>query len=248
MDTTCNDFLNGRLSIRQPASGYRAGVDAVILAASVPAKAGQSVLELGCGVGTAILCLGARVPDLSLSAVEIQPDMAELAHQNGVANGQNLSVLTADLTALPDDIKQRLFDHVLANPPYFDRNSSTRSARTNREIAMGEQTPLDLWVATAARRLAPGGYASFIHRIERLPELLMAIDGRLGSIQVLPLAPRQGRDPGLVLLRARKGGRAAFRLHAAVVMHDGPRHEKDGENYTPMFTRILREAGEIDFP
>ena len=80
--TTTDDFLGGLVSVIQPRKGYRAGVDAVLLAASIPAKPGQQVLELGCGVGVASLCLAARVPDLTMTGVELQSDYAALALQN----------------------------------------------------------------------------------------------------------------------------------------------------------------------
>ncbi|MFZ2468854.1 MAG: methyltransferase, partial [Parvibaculum sedimenti] len=37
---TDDGFLGGRLQLLQPAKGYRAGIDAVLLAASVPARHG----------------------------------------------------------------------------------------------------------------------------------------------------------------------------------------------------------------
>ena len=57
---SCDAFLGGRLRIWQPRAGYRAGIDPVMLAAAVPARPRQSVLELGCGAGTASLCLAAQ--------------------------------------------------------------------------------------------------------------------------------------------------------------------------------------------
>lgn len=247
-DVTDNAFLDGRLIIRQPAKGYRAGVDPVLLAASVPAKTGQSVLELGCGVGTAALCLGVRVPGLHLTGVEVQADYAKLAQLNGARNGQEFDVFCADLADLPPDLRQKQFDHVMANPPYFDRNASTAARNLGREIALGEGTALATWVDVAARRLAPKGYASFIHRAERLPDLLPALSGRLGSIQVLPLQPRQARDANLVLVRARKGGRAAFRLHPAVLLHEGRHYDGDRESYTTDIRAVLRDGAGLDFP
>lgn len=245
--TTTNAYLDGGLTIRQPAKGYRAGVDPVLLAASVPAKAGQSVLELGCGVGTASLCLGCRVQGLRLVGVELQPDYAALARENAETNGQGMTVFDGNLADLPADLKQQRFDHVIANPPYFDRTASTEAEDAGREMAMGEGTPLDTWIDVAARRLAPKGYASFIHRAERLPEILSAMEGRLGSIEVLPLLPREGRIAGLILIRARKGGRADFRLHAPVVMHRGSRHERDEESYTLRIRAVLRDGSSLAF-
>ncbi|SHI96438.1 tRNA1(Val) A37 N6-methylase TrmN6 [Shimia gijangensis] len=244
---TRNAFLDGRLTICQPAKGYRAGVDPVLLAASIPATKGQSVLELGCGVGTASLCLGHRVRGLALSGVELQEDYAQFARCNAAENGQSLAVFCADLTNLPSELRQKRFDHVIANPPYFDRQASTVAQDRGREVALGEDTPLDAWIETASKRLAPKGFATFIHRAERLPDLLSAMMLRLGSIEVLPLQPRVGRDANLVLVRARKGGRAAFRLHAPVLLHEGRAHDGDRESYTPRVRRVLRDGDALPF-
>ena len=118
---TEDEFLGGKLLIKQPRNGYRAGVDPVLLAASVNTKPMQSVLELGCGVGVASLCLGRRVPDLQLTGIEIQSDLAQLAQENAAHNQLTMDVVIGDLAVLPQGLKSIQFDHVIANPPYFDR-------------------------------------------------------------------------------------------------------------------------------
>ena len=241
---TCDAFLGGRLHLWQPRGGYRAGIDPVLLAASVPARAGERVLELGCGVGTAILCLGTRVSGLSLTAVELQPHLADLARRNG---GETLKVVTADLDDLPLDLRQRQFDHVLANPPYYDRAASKPSDDAAREAAHGEDVPLARWVKVAAKRLAPKGQAHFIHRAERLPDLIRALPDDLGSVEVLPIAARAGRAPDRIILRARKNGRGAFRLHPALVMHEGPHHVSDGDSFVAEIADVLRNAAPLRF-
>ncbi|MFG6529908.1 MULTISPECIES: tRNA1(Val) (adenine(37)-N6)-methyltransferase [unclassified Sulfitobacter] len=246
-DLTCDAFLGGKLHLWQPrrGRGYRAGVDPVLLAASIEAEAGQSVLELGCGAGAAVLCLGARVPGLTLTGCELQPAYAELARRNG---GAALEVVEADLTEMPLHLRQRQFDHVLANPPYFDRAASVQSRDPGRETALGEATPLRQWVRTAARRLKPKGHAHFIHRAERLPEILAALPHEMGSVEVLPLASRAGRMPELILLRARKNGRGAFRLYHSFVMHRGARHEGNGDSYVPEIEAVLRQGAPLVYP
>lgn len=248
MELTQDDFLGGQLSLWQPARGYRAGVDPVLLAASVPAVPGQSVLELGAGVGTAILCLGRRVAGLTLHAVELQSDYAKLASRNAADNQIEMDVHTADLTSLPSDLRQLQFDHVLMNPPYFDRTRTTPSDDPGRDIAFGGDTPLETWIDVAARRLGPKGGLSLIQRMERLPEVLAALQGRLGSVEVLPLAPRVGRRADLFLLRARKRGRAAFVLHPPLVLHEGDKHERDGESYRPEIMKVLRNGAALPWP
>jgi tRNA1(Val) A37 N6-methylase TrmN6 len=243
---TYDAFLGGRMHLYQPKNGYRAGIDPVLLAASINATAGQSVLELGCGAGAAGLCLAARIPGLTLSGVERQADYAELARRNAQVNGVDLSVIEADLTELPSAVRQLQFDHVIANPPYYRRGRGTIARDHGREAALGEDTPLAAWVDVATRRLAPKGYAHFIQQAERLPDLLAACDRRLGSIEVLPLIPRAGREAQLVILRARAGGRAAFRLHAPLVLHAGEHHGRDAEDYTPLVGSVLRNGAAIE--
>lgn len=244
-DLTCNDFLGGRVHLWQPRSGYRAGVDPVLLAAAVPATAGQSVLELGCGAGAAVLCLAARVSDLRLTGVELQPAYADLASRNAVENNAPLEVVEGDLAELPVDLRQQQFDHVIANPPYYRAGAHSPADDDGRRVALGEQTPLAAWVDVAARRLAPKGYLHMIQKADRLADMVSACADRLGSLEVLPLAPRRGREAELVILRARKGGRAAFRLHAPVILHAGDRHERDGESYTPELSAVLREGAAL---
>ena len=242
-DLTQDAYLGGKLHLWQPKRGYRAGVDPVLLAASVQAVAGQSVLELGCGAGAAILCLGARVPGLTLVGVEREAAWADLARRNGVDD-----VATADLTDLPMPLRERQFDHVLANPPFFDRSASRPSHDPLREAAHAQDTPLEDWVTAAGKRLKPQGRAHFIHRAERLPDLLNALPQDLGSAEVLPITSRKGRAAERIILRCKKNGRGAFRLHAPVVMHEGDAHRDDHtDDYAPAIRAVLREGAMLEF-
>jgi len=243
-----DDFLGGQLRLWQPKTGYRAGVDPVLLAASVPARAGDTVLDLGCGAGVAALCVARRVPKVIASGVEVQAAYADLARRNAAENALSLEVIEGDLADMPDALKQRQFNHVLANPPYFDRATSTKVEDKGRETARGEATPLGTWIAAAAKRCAPKGTVTLIQRAERLPELLSHAARHLGSLQVLPLLPRKGRAARLVLVRGRKGGRAAFCLHDGWVLHEGDRHPGDRENYNAATTCILRLGAPLPFP
>jgi len=242
-DLTHDAFLGGRLHLWQPRTGYRAGVDPVLLSATIPAVSGQRVLELGCGVGAAILCLAARVPALELTGVEREPTYANLAERNGDGI---LAVVTADIAALPLTLRQRQFDHVLANPPYWRRDASVATAHAVREVALGEQTPLEVWIKTAAKRLAPKGQLHVIHRAERLPDLIAALPADMGSIEVLPIAARQGRAAERIILRARKSGRADFRLSAPLILHRGAGHV-DGDQFTDEVRSVLRAGAALTF-
>jgi tRNA1(Val) A37 N6-methylase TrmN6 len=240
-ELTEDAFLGGRLRLKQPRHGYRAGVDPVFLAAAVPALPGQTVLELGLGSGAASLCLGTRIPGLVLVGIERQPDYAALARANAGVNGVALEVVEGDIATMPEVLRARNFDHVIMNPPYYLRKDGTAAADPGREGALGEELPLAAWVEAATRRLKPGGRMTVIQKAERLPDLMSACT-RLGSLELRPLAPRLGRAAVLVLLTARKGGRAAFRLHPPLILHDGDRHETDGDSYRPEIQSILRNG------
>lgn len=236
-------FLCGQLRLLQPLKGYRAATDPVLLAAACPARPGHNVLDLGCGAGAAALCLGLRVPSLALSGLEVQPDYAELARQNANRNGIGLEVHDGDLTRMPKALR-RDFDHVIANPPYYGAGGSP-SPVAGRARAMQVQTPLADWVAAAARRLRPGGWLTLIVLTEGLPEVLSALPPRLGSAAVLPLVPREGRQAFRVIVQARKGGRAPFRLLSPFVIHQGVAHDGDRESYTPAANAVLRDGADL---
>ena len=242
-DLTHDAFLCGKLHLWQPRRGYRAATDPVLLAAACPALPGQSVLDLGCGVGAAALCLAARVPDLRLFGLEVQPDYAALARRNAAENGIAMQVECGDLADMPPALRIG-FDHVIANPPYYPRGG-TPSPIAGRDMALRAEIPLGQWVETASRRLAPGGWLTLICGADGLPEVLAAMGAKLGSAAVLPLAPREGRPALRILLRARKTGRAAFRLLAPFVIHPGPAHDGDRENYTSRANQILRMGGSL---
>lgn len=240
-----NAFLGGKVQILQPKSGYRAGVDPVLLAASVCAESGQSVLELGCGGGQALICLGARISDLALSGVELQEAYADLARRNGDLNGLKLAITCADLTDLPAELKQQRFDHIIANPPYYRAGAHSQAQDSGRRRALGEATPLRVWVEVASRRLAPKGYFYMIQKANRLADVLSAFADHLGSIEVLPIAARAGREAELILVRARKSGRADLRLHAPFVLHEGTHHAGDRPDYRPEVEDILRNGAAL---
>ncbi|MEJ6391007.1 tRNA1(Val) (adenine(37)-N6)-methyltransferase [Gymnodinialimonas ulvae] len=241
MDGVTRDgFLGGRVQAWQPRDGYRAATDPVFLAAACPAQPGEHVLELGCGVGVAALCLAARVEGVRVTGVERQAAYADLGRRNGVA------LIEADLTDLPAELRQLSFDHVMANPPYLAKGAGTAAQDAGRESAFREETPLADWCGVAKARLKPGGWLTMIHLAERLPEILAALDG-YGSVAVLPLAAREGRAAGRVILRARKGGRGAFRLCAPILIHEGAVHARDGDDYSATARAVLRNAEALTF-
>ena len=244
-DTTDDGFLGGRLRLLQPRQGYRAGVDPVLLAAAVTARSGERVLDAGCGVGTALFCLGHRVPGLELVGIERQEALSALARDNASRNGLSARIVTGDLVELPADLRAESFDHVITNPPFFDRTRGTRSDQPGKEAGRGEETPLADWIDACIRRLSPKGRLSLVQHPARLPDVLAAIGPRLGDMVIQPIAPRAGRAASFVIVTAVKGRKAPPRLAFPVILHDGATHERDGDDYAPAVRAVLREGAAL---
>jgi tRNA1Val (adenine37-N6)-methyltransferase len=247
-ELTCDGFLGGKLRLHQPRAGYRAATDPVLLASFVPARPGERVLDLGCGVGTAGLCLARRVEGIELHGLEIQPAYAGLARRNAVENGFAMAVHEGDLRSPPADLRRLSFDHVLMNPPFYRAGSATAPNDRGRDVAHREgEASLGDWIATGLRRLAPKGWLSLIHRAERLGAILSALEPSAGGIIVLPLAARSGRAASRVLVRARKSGAEPLQLCFPLVMHEGDRHLADGGGYTEAASKLLAGSA-MDLP
>ncbi len=245
-DTTCDAFLDGRVHVRQPAKGFRSGLDAVFLAAACPAEDGEAVLEAGCGAGAASLCLLARVPGIAVTAVEADSGLAALAQANALENGfaGRFQALAADVGAPWSTLEGRLrregYDHVIANPPFYvhGRARLSKDGRNARSRAMQEGA-LDVWLRFLAAAAKPGGTATVIHTAEALPQLLAAFEGRFGALSVLPLYPKAGASAIRVILRGIKGSRAPLAIAPGIVLH-----KEDGTPTAPA-RAVLRDAAKL---
>ncbi|HWA49299.1 MAG TPA: methyltransferase [Dongiaceae bacterium] len=239
---TTDTVLGGRVVLRQPADGYRVAIDPILLAAACPALAGETIADLGCGIGTAALCVAARVPGAQCLGVDIQAPLIELAIANAQANGvqDRVRFLRGDIldTALP--VYAMPADQVIVNPPYLARGRATISANPIKALANVEgDADLEAWVAAAVRAVKPDGRVTFIHRADRLPELLAAFAARFGGIVTLPLHPKQDAPAHRVIVSGLLGQRRPAILLPGLILH-----QADGA-FTPAVQRILRDGAPL---
>lgn len=239
MTTTEDHFLGGRLVIRQPVNGYRAGSDPMFLAAAVPGRAGERVLDLGCGVGTASLCLLARLPELQVVGLELQPGLAGLARANAEANGlaDRFRVAEGCLTEPPADIAYHAFDHVITNPPWYEPGTIRPPAAESKAIGHMEEVELAQWLKQAVRFLKPKGRLFVVHRADRLGGILAGLNPlKVGEVRVFPLWPKEGKAATRVVVAARKDAKTPLEVMPGLLLHHA-----DG-TYTDKADDILRRG------
>jgi FkbM family methyltransferase len=245
MPVSDDAFLGGRLQILQPRQAYRAGLDAVMLAAAVPERAGAPfrVLDVGAGVGTAGLAVAWRCKEARVVLLEREPDLVELARENVARNGlgDRVSVVEADLTQISNaelaasGIGEGLFDQVIANPPYHTEGAGTSARHALKAAAHAmPEAGLDDWCRFLARMTRPGGEALIVHKTAALPELIQALKGRFGGLSALPLHSHAGEPAGRIILKGIKGSRAPFRLESGLLLHE------EDERFTRGAEGVLR--------
>lgn len=247
-----NDFsedgiLGGRLMLHQPKRGHRFGHDAILLAAACPARRGDHALDLGAGVGAAGLALAKRVAGISVTLVEIDPQLSALAQANADRNGFSASIRTV---ALDVTGSRRAFAkaelvpgsamHVLMNPPFHDEISHQASPDPERALAhVGSSTTLAAWITTAAWMLQPRGTLTLIWRADGLLDVLSALAKAFGGTAVLPVHGKPGRSAIRILLRAVKGSRAPLELVPGLVLNDASGRP------TPEAQAVLRDGAPL---
>lgn len=236
-------LLGGRVTLRQPVAGYRVAIDPVLLAAAVPAIAGDTVLDIGCGVGAASLCLAVRVSGCRVVGIDRERELVRLASDNILLNelGTRVTAMTGDLLRPPPRIEPGAFAHVMANPPFHEAGTASPSPYPGKARAAIEgEADLAAWVRFALAMASARGAITFIHRTDRIADLLNELAGRAGAITIFPLWPGGGKPAKRVIVQARKGNAAPLRLLPGLVLH-----QADGRN-TDAAEAILRHGAALE--
>ena len=237
---TDDAFLNGRVRLWQPEEGFRAGLDSVTLAASVPARPRERVCDLGAGVGTAFLCLAARVSDLQVTAVEIDEAFADLARANAARNGVACEVVVTDVLKRPRGLPRQAFHHVVTNPPYHDTARGTRApAAAKAKATSSHARELTEWLRFARALTRPKGTVTTIVPPGQLAIALSALAPEGKGVEIVPLWPKQGEAAKRLIIRTRMNSNAPLQLHAGLVLH-GPTGKPTAEAEA-----VLRHAGPL---
>ena len=237
---TDDQFLSGRVTLRQFASGHRAGSDAVFLAATIPSGSHGLIVDAGSASGAAGLMAAWRAPQARLRLVEIDADEAALARENIAANGMEnrAAVFVADLFA-SHKAREELglcagdADLVLSNPPYLDESHGRMSPDQDRVRAhVMPEGGLGKWILACLAMLKANGILTMIHRADRLDEVLHVMQGRFGEIVILPIHPRETEAATRILISGKRNSRAPLKIMPGLVIH------RDEGGFTPRAASI----------
>jgi tRNA1(Val) A37 N6-methylase TrmN6 len=226
-------LMDGRLLLRQPAKGHRAGTDAVLVAASLNAVPGERVADFGSGVGSIGLMLARRVPGIMLTLVEIDPVLARLAADNAAANGIAAEVVTSDVAE--HSLAAETFDHVAMNPPFHPPGSRVSPDARTARARTAQEGLLARWLEVARRALRPGGVVTLIHRPDALDEILAAMTG-FGSGVLVPVHPRADAAAARLLVAAVKAGKGPLVIEPPLILNSS------GGRFTPEAEAVHRGA------
>lgn len=242
-ETTQDHLFKGRIRFYQPAVGYRSAIDTVLLAASVNAGSGDRVVDMGCGVGVAMLCLGTRIDGVLIDGIEIQPVLAELARRNISENAFNdrLHAFGGDIASPPDGVKGGEYDFAMANPPFMaPANGNAPPGEIKRTANFEGDADLKQWVKAALGLVRRKGTVVLIQRADRLGDIISAISGAsdpngegAGDITILPIHPKKGSPANRVIVSFRRAVKAPVTLLEGITVHT------DNGGYTPLLERVL---------
>ena len=241
---THDRLLAGRVIFDQPAEGYRAAIDPVLMAAAVPVRPGETILDLGSGAGAASLCLAVRIPGCTVIGVERDAALVAIANANALANdlAGRVRFVAGDVRDSLSELDGMTFDHAMANPPYLEpARADLRgpSSSRHREATVESDADLDDWIQALCRSVKRKGRITLIQRADRLADILTALRPRAGDVTILPLWPKAGRAARRVIVSARPGTSAPLRLLNGFVLHN-----EDGE-FSSAADAILNDAAAL---
>jgi tRNA1Val (adenine37-N6)-methyltransferase len=239
-DSGIDTLLGGRVLHAQRKAGHRSGIEPVLMAAGIPARPGERVLEAGTGSGAGLLCLAARVPQIRGVGVEQDEELAGIARHNTARNRfGGIEIVTGDIADFDDAVP---FDHAMANPPWYVPHATASPDPARAAARQKSDNLIAIWARALARRLRHHGTLTMFVNAASVSECLAALsDAGCGSHAILPFWPRAGREAKLAMVQAVRGGRGPTRILPGLVLHG------DGQQYTEEAEAVLRDGKALNF-
>ena len=217
MNYTIDRFLGDKILLKQSKEGLRATSDSVLVAALVPVKKNETILDVGAGNGIIGCCINARTP-CKITAIEIQNSLCSLIEENAKQNNCQIDLVKHDILLAKDPLKGKLFHHVVTNPPFYERSRNTRK-NDEQKKAFVQDFDLKKWLEYCLKHLRAKGSLNIIHRPEMLAEILPIMTKKLGNIDIFPICSKEGEKANRILIRGYLNKRGPLVLHSPLIMH-----------------------------
>lgn len=252
MQTTTDMFHDGDFAVIQPLNrGNRSGMDALLLAASLPENSKGVLADLGSGAGVAGLAALNLNRDLDLLAVEKNPEMVMLAEKSiklksNMHFAGRVKITKHDVTASgvirtkaglsPDSV-----DHLIVNPPYNTSRERAPTDKMKAEAFMMGEGGIDAWFRTAASIVRPKGTFIIIYRTENIGEVIACSQGRFGGLEIMPIHSRPGEAAKRIIVRGTRASRAPTTIVPGFMVHN-----EDG-SFTERADAIFKGKARLEF-
>jgi len=223
-DETLDYFLSGNVTILQKKKGYRFSIDSILLAHFIRLKEGQKVVDLGTGSGVIPIILATKFKSTEIWGLEIQEELAEMAHRNIEMNHLQgrVHILKGDARNLADRMESEGFDIALTNPPYRKIRSGRLNVQRERAIARHEIMASLADMATIAfRLLRPKASFYLVYPAVRIADLITRLrESRLEPKRLRFVHPNMRKGGQLILVETIKGGGPGVEIHPPLFIHD----------------------------
>lgn len=217
-----DDLERNNLKIIQDTKRFCFGMDAVLLTGFAKLKKNDSVLDLGTGTGIIPILLSAKTEAGHYTALEIQPDSADMARRSVMLNGleEKIEIVEGDIKEASSIFKKASFDAVTCNPPYMIGQHGIQNPDDALSIARHEVLcTLEDVVSNAAAVLKPGGKFFLVHRPFRLAEIIVTLSKyKLEPKRMKLVYPFVDSEPNMVLIEAVRGGKSRMTVEKPLIV------------------------------
>lgn len=215
MEITKDSILNGAISLYQPKRGYRIAIDPIILASAIKIKEDQTILDVGCGVGTISLILKYLDKSQKITSIDIDPFMTDLCKKNSEINNLPLNIINHGIDF--DILKGKNFDCVVTNPPFYNLGSFRSSEK--KLTANFETISIENWISFCIKRLRNQGIFYIIHIPEKLNSILVAFGDSVGKIEIVPIYSHSNQCAKRIIVKCKKGSKEPLKILPGIISH-----------------------------
>ena len=229
---TVDTLLRGRVTLLQPARGFRSSLDPLLLSAFVRPPFGRFV-DIGCGTGALAFSLAALDPGATGVGIEIQPRLRALAARALARNdfAPRVEIVEGDVRGSVGraPLSRASFDLVATNPPFRLVAGGVVSPDRERAQAHHEVTlTLTEWLDAALALMKPSGRLAVVFAAPRLPELLAELGARgLRARRLRLVHPTPDKPAVRLLLEAQRGGERSFELEPPLFLRGPAGHSEE---------------------